>query len=161
MARPNTGTLTTIVSDVLANLAFLFTDGDDANGAGTLETERVWHTRVSYYGPCAGTLCLTSPQAFAELLATNLLGLDRDDPDLPARAEDAVKEFMNILCGQFITTVHGSEDVFNLSIPSVEHDGSGPLNTERGVATEVLCVEGIPLRLIWWAVDLAGTGKSP
>lgn len=148
MAGPNSATLTKIFSDVLANLAFLFEDGAPVLGAAA--PADAWHTRIRYFGPCAGVLSLTSPPAFAELLAANLLGLERDDPALAVHAEDAVKEFMNILCGQFITAVHGTEEVFNLSIPQV--DMVAGTWTAGAVQTSQLWVEGHPVRVAWFAL---------
>lgn len=152
MAEPNSKTLTKIFSEVLANLAFLFEDGTAAASGGDTPAIR-WYTRISYFGRCAGALCLVSPPAFAELLAANLLGLEKDDPGLAGSAEDAVKEFMNILCGQFVTAVYGPQDVFNLSIPVVETE-TDPL-PDGAVQTDELWVEGQPVRVTWCAVETA------
>lgn len=117
MPDTKTATLTTIFSEVLANLAFMFDDGDDDQETlpGT-----VWlQTTIRYSGAAAGTLVFRCSRDFAALLAANLLGVDPDTENASAQSEDATKEFMNIVCGQLVTALHGTEEVFNLDIPEV------------------------------------------
>src|SRR5690606_5615893 len=118
MGLSTTRTLTAIFSEVLANLAFLFTDDEE------LETtpDEVWlETTISYHGPESGTLRFRCTRDFCVLLAANLLGIDSEDETAVRQSEDAVREFMNIVCGQFVTSMFGSDHVYNLSIPkSVE-----------------------------------------
>ncbi len=110
-------TLNTIFSEVLQNLAFMFHDEEDAE----IPPGEVWlETVIRYRGPQEGTLRLRCTRDFAVLLAANLLGTDPESADAPGRASDAIKEFMNILCGQYVTARHGVEDVFDLTIPEIE-----------------------------------------
>ena len=116
MQDQKTATLATIFSEVLANLAFMFTDEDLADPPACDE----WlETTIAYSGPVTGALKLRCSRDFSTRLAANLLGLDPDDPDTEQSASDAVKEFMNIVCGQFITAAYGTEEVFNLTIPKI------------------------------------------
>jgi CheY-specific phosphatase CheX len=115
---PTTDTpdLTTVVTDVLGDLAFMVTDDqqpEPVSHSGWLEAG------VDYYGPASGTLRCWCTRAFARQLAATLLGIEPEEGEALAAAEDAVREFMNVLCGQVVTTWHGTESVFNLSIPSV------------------------------------------
>jgi len=110
-----TTTLTTVFSDVLGDLAFMFSDGDEIDPSpATLWLE----TTIGYKGPATGMLKLWCPSEFGVLLAANLLGIDPEDDDAESKAPDAVREFMNIVCGQFVTAVHGTESVFDLTIPA-------------------------------------------
>lgn len=107
-------TLTEIFSEILANLAFMFTDDDDAD----LDPADTWiETSISYVGPQGGLLRFTCTRAFTGQLAANLLGVDPEDEEAEVKSEDAVKEFMNILCGQWVTASLGTQDVYNLTIP--------------------------------------------
>lgn len=109
-------TLTTVLSDVLANLAFMFTDdGEFEAPVG----ERWLETSISYEGTVSGALQLICTDSFAVQMAGNLLGLDSEAELTEQEAMDAVKEFMNVLCGQYVTEAYGTEDVFNLTIPEV------------------------------------------
>ncbi len=110
-------TLNTIFSEVLQNFAFMFHDEEDVETSpGDVWLEAV----IRYRGPQEGTLRLRCTRDFALLLAANLLGTDPESADAPERAGDAAKEFMNILCGQYVTARHGVEDVFDLTIPEIK-----------------------------------------
>ena len=145
MQEQKTATLTTIFSDVLANLAFMFTDDDDDTpGDQWLETA------ISYMGPHKGTLVFRCSRSFAALLAANLLGLDAEDEHADESAHDAAREFMNIVCGQLVTTLHGSDDIYNLTIPEVTMLEETPnLVDDSGDEASVLSVEGHRIQLVY------------
>lgn len=135
-----TETLTTMFSEVLADLAFMFTDEDPVNmapGGKWLETT------IGYDGSHSGVLRLRCTREFAIQLAANLLGLDTEDVDTEQSARDAVKEFMNVVCGQFITAAYGTEEVFDLTIPQIVELPEAP-DLRAGDETEesVLSVSG-------------------
>lgn len=140
MQDQKTATLATIFSEVLANLAFMFTDEDPADPpVGDLWFE----TTIAYSGPVAGTLRLWCTRDFSTRLAANLLGTDPDDPGIEQSASDAVKEFMNIVCGQFVTASHGTEEVFSLTIPRIVELCETPdLKAGEEVETTVISVDG-------------------
>lgn len=116
MTAQKTATLKTIFSDVLANLAFMFTDDIQAEPS----REHTWlETAIGYEGRRCGTLRFWCTRDFTALLAANLLGIDPQDPAASGQGEDAIKEFMNIVCGQYVTTMHGDQDTYNLTIPKV------------------------------------------
>jgi len=116
MQDQETATLATIFSEVLANLAFMFTDEDIADPT----PGNVWlETTIGYSGTAVGTLVLRCTEDFSTLLAANLLGADPNDDDTKLIGNDAVKEFMNIVCGQYVTAAYGTEEVFNLTIPKI------------------------------------------
>ncbi|MBP7936005.1 MAG: chemotaxis protein CheX [Phycisphaerae bacterium] len=107
-------TLKELFSEILANLAFMFTDDEESEPSD----QDVWlETSVRYLGPNRGTLVFHCPRRFTTGLAANLLGVDPEAPQVDNQSEDAVKEFMNILCGQLVTQFFGSQDIYNLSIP--------------------------------------------
>ncbi len=114
MSETKTATLREIFSETLANLAFMFTDDDIPFDPAD---EAWFETSIRYNGPRAGELRLLCDRAFMTSLAGNLLGIEPDDPEADVKGVDAVKELMNILCGQLVTDFHGSDAVFNLSIP--------------------------------------------
>ena len=109
--------LAMLVGEVLGNLAFMVSDDEPAEllpGAVWLQCE------VGYQGPVGGTLRCWCTRDFAIQLAANLLGIEPDEGDAQASAEDACREFMNVLCGHLVTAWHGNEAIFNLSIPIVK-----------------------------------------
>jgi hypothetical protein len=145
MPEQQTATLAAVFSDVLASLAFMFTDGRPAE----VPTEGRWlESAIGYRGPMTGELRLRCTRGFAARLAASLLGIDPNDADADARADDAVKEFMNIVCGQFVTTVYGAEDIFSLAFPELRELETAPdLEAEDGDDCTTLCVEGHPVQL--------------
>jgi CheY-specific phosphatase CheX len=140
LPQQKTATLTTIFSEVLANLAFMFTDEEPA----VISPGEVWiETTIGYRGTAAGTLTLLCTRDFARLLAANLLGIDPEDETADSRAHDAAKEFINIVCGQLVTTLHGTQHAFDISIPvSRELPTCPEPSGEEGSETCVLSVEG-------------------
>lgn len=135
--------LTTVVSEVLGDLAFMIAD----DAAEELPAGSIWlEGRVSYRGPERGTLRLWCTREFATRLAANLLGLEPDEGEAQIGADDALRELMNVLCGQLVTTWHGTEQVFHLSIPTVVECSEPP--TMADVAEHARCrlfVEDEPL----------------
>lgn len=123
MEKLTTASLTTIFSEVLGNLAFMFTGGDPAEPS----PETTWlETTISYDGPATGTLKFQCTSEFGVLLAANLLGINPQDDDAESQAHDAVKELMNIVCGQFVTAIYGIEHVFDLTVPQTRELAETP-----------------------------------
>jgi len=150
MQKQQSATLETILSEVLANLAFMFGDdevGEPAEDEGWLETT------IRYQGASTGTLKFRCTHGFSLLLAANLLGLDPDQGS-QEDGDDAVKEFMNIVCGQLITAWHGAEDIYSFGIPEIKRlpvaPGMGDGECEEKVS---LSVEEQPVQLLYWSGD--------
>lgn len=116
MQDQTTTTLMTVLSKVLADLAFMFADNERC---APPVSERWLETAISYEGSPSGTLRLTCTRTFATQLAVNLLGLETGEETTEQESDDAVKEFMNVLCGQYVTAAFGAEDVFHLMIPEL------------------------------------------
>jgi len=140
MPPQTTATLKTIFSDVLANLAFMFTDDEipePPQGDPWIETT------IDYKGPRSGQLRFLCTPDFCVLLAANLLGVDPLIEEATQQSQDAVKEFMNIICGQFVTAVHGATDVYNLTIPEVHELSETPdLESSDTSQRATFCVDG-------------------
>ncbi|MCH8804704.1 MAG: chemotaxis protein CheX [Planctomycetes bacterium] len=109
--------LAAVVSKILGDLAFMVGDGESH---GKIPADAIWlQGEISYRGPLAGTLRCFCTRDFAVQLTANLLGLDPDEEDARDGADDAMREFMNVLCGHLITVWHGTEAVFNITLPKV------------------------------------------
>jgi len=131
--------LETILSEVLANMAFMF--GEPVAGEALPEPD--WfECSIGYHGPQLGRLTLRCPQAFAVLLAANLLGLDPASPDLAGQIEDTVKELLNVICGQTVTALYGRVSAFDLEIPCMQRLAAPPPSLARSPDAVELCVEG-------------------
>ena len=147
MQDQTTTTLTTVHSEVLANLAFMFNDdGEFDPPVG----ERWLETLISYKGSVSGSLRLTCTETFATQLAANLLGTE-SGVTTRQESNDAVKEFMNVICGQYVTAAYGTEELFDLSIPEVfERSTTSILGEPEGASGEraFLSVDGQWMQLL-------------
>jgi chemotaxis protein CheY-P-specific phosphatase CheC len=145
MPQQKAPTLLTIFSEVLADLAFMFTDDVDPEPT---PGEQWLEVSISYDGEATGTLYFRCPRSFSQTLAANLLGTDPNDDEADSQAEDAAKEFMNIVCGQLVTAIHGTEHVFNLAIPQLREMTETPsLEPTDNENISTLAVDGQPIQL--------------
>lgn len=151
MQQQKIATLRTIFSEVLADLAFMFTEEKPAEPAAHYD----WlETRIGYRGPDCGNLRFRCPEQFCVQLAANLLGIDPNDGDAADVSHDAAKEFMNVVCGHFVTTMYGTEKVFNLTIPETRPMAEPPnlwVKNEERIST--VAVDGFPIQLEYQECD--------
>ena len=106
-----------VVSGVLETQAFMFSDRAEASVLDRQVTPCL-EAAVRFVGPATGRTGLVMPYALCGELAANILGIDHDVPS-SEETEDAIREVVNMICGQFLTRHYGSGVVFNLSIPKV------------------------------------------
>ena len=152
MNRPSTTAapeLTQIVLNVLGDLAFMVTDDQPVD----LAPGTVWmQADVSYDGAARGSLRCWCTRGFATELAANLLGIETLDSEAQVKAEDALREFMNVLCGQLVTLWHSRAAVFNLAIPTVRECIGGP--SVGAIEARHVCrlsIDGEPLICVYEA----------
>jgi len=109
-------TLATVVSDVLEASAFSFADPcekdelPEAHGE-ILQAEITFRDDVQ-----EGTIRLAAPAELAATFSAEMLALDPDEVTESLSA-DALKELLNVICGQLITAVWGEEPLFQLTVP--------------------------------------------
>ena len=88
---------------------------------------------VAFEGHFEGDLVFVCPSSAAREMTLNMLGLEEGDAAAEAQIHDALKELVNILCGNILPTLAGAEAVFNLSAPNILAPGSDP-NRQRSTA---------------------------
>jgi CheY-specific phosphatase CheX len=74
---------------------------------------------ISFKGPVNGRLILAVSPEILTLLATSMLGLDFGDEVGEDGKNDALLEVLNMMCGNVLTGIHGSEPVFDLCPPEL------------------------------------------
>lgn len=115
---------TEVLCDVLEKFAFEF--GDPADLADIRPPgEETFIARMCFRGVSQGALTLLVPRGLGLEIAANVLGLDPEDASVPERAHDAIKEVLNVVCGNLLTRIAGEEAVFDLSIPETRLAGAG------------------------------------
>lgn len=114
------------VTMVLEQMAFMFAD--------MLEPEELQETSGECYlvrmgyegeGPSKGTVMLAVQEELGSVIAVSMLGEDETEQEVPeSKVADALKELLNICCGQFLTAHFGEEPVFDLTKPEVSKIGT-------------------------------------
>jgi len=108
-----------VFCEVLENFAFLF--GDPCKKNELIANNKAYlSAMINFRGSRHGIIGVAAPVDLCVEMAAGILGIDSDDDDAGEKAGDALKEFINIMCGQLLTTIYGDEEIFNMSIPEIE-----------------------------------------
>lgn len=102
---------------VLEQLAFMFAEPAAKDELPPPAEEDAMCVRMGFSGSLEGTLQLGIPLGICAELATNMLGMDLGHDEAAAKGLDAMKEVLNVTCGNILTELAGTEPVFTLSIP--------------------------------------------
>jgi hypothetical protein len=141
MQDQKTAPLAAVLSEALASLALMFADQDVREPAG--EGQAWLETTVGYSGPEEGALRFRCTRSFAVRLAASLLGTDPTDIDDERCTDGAVQEFVGIVCGQLVSAVHGSAELYNIGAPRTVRLHWGPCPMPDGaLETASLSVDG-------------------
>lgn len=116
-ARTNEAATMTLC-DVLGKFAFAIADPAAPEEIAPPAEESL-QVEMSFNGVMRGTLGLLTTRELGLEIAANLLGLEPDDDEIGSRAPDAIKEVLNVVCGNLLTELAGDEEVFDLSIPAL------------------------------------------
>ncbi|MEA3287217.1 MAG: chemotaxis protein CheX [Candidatus Marinimicrobia bacterium] len=112
--------LENVFCDVFENLAFMFGELVDTSELTNSSTNHV-RAKMDFSGARTGQVMLTVPNEMCPEIAANVLGIDPEDDQVQELAGDALKEMLNIICGQLLTELEGHDKVFNLSVPEIQN----------------------------------------
>ena len=110
--------LSEVAADTIEQLAFIFSFPDDPDESAFWD-EAVTGCHVTFGGPHQGEILLAANSAVLPELAANMLGLDDEDAPPLEHQEDALREALNVICGNLLPKIGGVEAVFNISTPAV------------------------------------------
>jgi len=140
-----------VVTDTLEALAFIFSFPEDQRD--TIDYDSALTTSVSFTGPFSGKLVMAISKQVVPGLAANMLGVD-EETSLPQQ-QDALKEVVNVICGNFLPTIAGEHEIFTIDVPGVIsnadqarflHDGKptsvAKIKLESGQADFYLFIDG-------------------
>jgi chemotaxis protein CheX len=116
-----------VFCDVIEQLAFMFGESvapKDLVDAG----ESFVKVEMGFTGELDGSLWMVLTEEVCPEIAANVLGLDPDDKIAADRSYDAIKEVLNVTCGNLLTSISGEEPIFDLSIPQISHLNGGDWN---------------------------------
>jgi hypothetical protein len=153
--------LVEVTADTLEKLAFIFTF--PADHVPALDDQNQECVRVDFRGAFSGGMELSLPASALSELAVNMLGVE-DDSQLSAEQQhDALKELVNVACGNLLPMLAGGAEEFNLDPPYRVSNASpawndpaavGYLMLDSGPCRVRLRVDGGP------ALDLSKAGAA-
>ncbi len=105
------------LQSVIEKMVFMITDAldDDELDTGAVDLLRA---EMEFSGSRSGKAVLAAQSDLCAEIAENILGIDHDDVD-QSSLEDALREILNMTCGQYLTSRWGEEQVFDLTVPGV------------------------------------------
>ncbi len=110
-----------VTAETLEKLAFMFASPYDPGDS----TEENPDTGVSVFfnGPFSGTLGMKVSGEVLSEIAANMLGVDDEDEITLDDKHDALKETVNIICGNILPAISGKQAVFNIDAPKIIPEG--------------------------------------
>ena len=133
-----------VSEQVFEELAFMFADSDPGDLEAWEREKSYLKAEIAFQGPVSGSLWIAAPPAFCRELAANILGLDGDELSAREKAEDALKELVNIVCGHFLTRTAGEDPLFTISPPEAREVARPDAGNEEPLR---LLVEDYPVAL--------------
>jgi hypothetical protein len=102
---------------------------------------------IAFDGSVAGRLEMVMPLAFAQGMASTLLGTDPCDADAAERAADCAKEVMNVVCGSLLRKLPDElVSGVQLGLPTMSRiDAPGWDALATDPVTTTLDADGMPL----------------
>ena len=137
-----------IAGETFEGLAFMFGFPEEDENADSGESMVV--TRVGFQGPFSGQLTMAVTQQTVQELTENMLGLDDGEEEVsPDDQADALKETINVICGNLLPAIAGKDAVFDIHPPEILADTSSLEKTSHGELMSVakLSIDDEPCHL--------------
>ncbi|OQY14545.1 MAG: hypothetical protein B6I30_00160 [Desulfobacteraceae bacterium 4572_187] len=110
-----------VVTETIEKLVFMFASLYDPENS--TEEDPDIGVSVSFTGPFSGTLCMKVSGEVLSEIAVNMLGVDDEDEITLDDMNDALKETVNVICGNVLPVIGGKEAVFNIGSPEIIPEG--------------------------------------
>jgi len=104
--------------EIMEAMAFMFV-APAPKGDTLLVDGNYLQSKIEFWGEIEGSIKISAEEALCIELASNILGMEPQDPDCADKAKDALKETVNTVCGRFLTNAAGNEPLFKLSTPTI------------------------------------------
>jgi len=118
MPHEHSDVLLEVAGETLEQLAFIFSFPDEMDPDAIWEND-VTGCHVSFNGPSRGGLLLLISTAALPELASNMLGLDEEDAPPDDQQKDALREALNVICGNLLPRIGGIDAVFDIDAPTL------------------------------------------
>lgn len=96
---------------------------------------------MMFSGPCSGRLTIRVAPSVIGMLAMNMLGECEECGSEDEQPRDALKEVLNMICGNVLTLWFGENPVFELSPPQMVEPGMAVMPFGDRRACVALCLE--------------------
>ena len=123
MTQEHSDLLMEIAGQTLEQLAFIFSFPDDTDPEAIWE-EAATGCHVVFSGPSQGELVLLISNAAMPELASNMLGMDEDEAPPEDQQRDALREALNVICGNLLPRIGGNEAVYDIQPPEIIDAGA-------------------------------------
>lgn len=142
------GFLENAFTEILTNYAFLFGARIEPADIVTDEEEFI-HAWIDILANSKSHLDVVVPVSLGCVIAANVLGVEEDDPLAGGRAEDCLKEMVNVLCGHLRTLLTQTSRSFEAAIPQARKIPRDEWETVRdSKCSLIFLVEDRPLILM-------------
>ena len=163
--------LSSVAEKTLGDLAFVFSMPAEEEQVRDAMRAAV----VEFTGPFSGEFIAAVTAQNLPAIAANMLGFEEEGgaPPTDVQQEDALKELTNVVCGNLLPTIAGTEVVFNIAAPVVVADedfrkraGQGEmvahvhLTLDEGEAEFLFFVKGGEAAMEDWVGLGAGAGEA-
>ena len=139
------------VSETFEGLAFMFGFPED-NEVPVSENNMVF-AQANFEGAFSGRLMMAVSRQTVMELAVNMLGLEDEDSEISLDDQaDALKEAINVICGNFLPAIGGKDVVFDIHPPEILPDTTTFSSIPKTglVATARLSIEDAPCQLSFY-----------
>lgn len=96
---------------------------------------------MTFKGAADGRVSMRIAGEVLDTIVDNLLEMESDPEEQMKRRNDVLKEMLNMLCGNLLTSHFGSNPVFDLSPPEVIESAEMPAPTSEDVHHVLLNIE--------------------
>ena len=132
MKEPLNKMLSQTAIETFEKLAFLFAFPEE-EGYGE-EMGSMVSAGVVFSGPFSGSLVIAVSVTVLPELAANMLGIDEGIDISLDQQHDALKESLNVICGNLLPAIAGREPIFNMEMPVILSESGGGKKGVAGVA---------------------------
>jgi len=113
--------ISTVVTDTIEKLVFMF--ASPYTPENSTEEDPDIGVSVSFNGPFSGTLGMKVSEEVLSEITVNMLGVDSEDEISLEDQNDALKETVNVFCGNILPAIGGKSAVFNIDAPEIVPEG--------------------------------------
>ena len=136
-----------IAAETFEGLAFMFGFPEDMENVTPDESMIV---KVGFQGSFSGQLVMAVTRQTVQELTANMLGLDDDEGEISSDDQaDALKETINVICGNLLPSIGGKDTVFDIHAPEMLSDATSleKIPDAKLVSVARLSIDDEPCRL--------------